>query len=142
MIDVDDRYGVDLKIEKLEVIKEFLTPKDIELIFVSDSEISEINSDFRGKNSPTDVLSFPLEDMPHSPLGTIVISIDTVKRVADELSHDTDDEVALLFIHGLLHLLGYDHESDEGQMREKESELIEKFKLPKSLIVRNDTWNT
>jgi probable rRNA maturation factor len=84
------------------------------------------------------VLSFPLEEMPHLPLGSIVISIDRAKEVSSRLSHDCDDEVALLFIHGLLHLLGYDHESDEGQMREKEASLIKEFDLPNSLILRND----
>ena len=53
-----------------------------------------------------------------------------------QLGHGRDDETALLFTHGMLHVLGYDHESDDGQMRAKECEIIEKFRLPKSLIVR------
>jgi probable rRNA maturation factor len=138
MIVLDDRYGYDMDMQKLETIKNHLTSKEVELIFVSDSEIADINSEFRFKDAPTDVLSFPLEEMEHLPLGSIVISIDRAKQVAEELSHESSDEVALLFIHGLLHLLGYDHESDDGQMREKETSLIEEFKLPKSLITRND----
>ncbi len=55
---------------------------------------------------------------------------------AKRFKHSTDDEVALLFIHGILHLLGYDHEADSGEMRDMERELIEKFNLPDSLIVR------
>lgn len=138
MIVLDDRYGYEIELEKLEMIKESLTSKEIELIFMSDDEISEINAEFRDKNSATDVLSFPLEEMPNSPLGTIIISIDKAKQLAEELGHSEDDELSLLFIHGLLHLLGYDHEEDEGEMRKKEKQIIEDFELPNSLIVRND----
>jgi probable rRNA maturation factor len=74
--------------------------------------------------------------MPMSPLGSIVISNDFVKEKALEFGHKVSDELSLLFIHGLLHILGYDHEVDDGEMRQKEKELIEKFALPKSLIVR------
>jgi probable rRNA maturation factor len=98
----------------------------------------ELNKIYRNKDKATDVLSFPLEDMPGMPLGSIVISIDTAKKVANELGHSIEGEIKLLFIHGLLHLLGYDHETDNGEMREKEKEIIEKFNLPKSLIIRND----
>lgn len=138
MIVLDDRYGYDVELKKLQTIKEELTEKEVELIFVSNDEIAVLNQEFRDKDHATDVLSFPLSEMPHSPLGTIVISIDKVKEKADELGHSEDDELALLFIHGLLHLLGYDHEIDEGQMREKEEALIKEFELPNSLIVRNN----
>jgi probable rRNA maturation factor len=84
------------------------------------------------------VLSFPLEDVPHMPLGTIVISVDKVKEKALELGHSEEDEFTLLFIHGLLHLLGYDHEVDDGEMRLKEKEIIKTFNLPDSLILRNE----
>lgn len=69
-------------------------------------------------------------------LGSVVINLDLVELKAAQLGHGRDDETALLFTHGLLHVLGYDHESDSGQMRAKECEIIEKFRLPKSLIVR------
>lgn len=72
------------------------------------------------------------------PLGSVVINLDLVELKAAQLGHGRDDETALLFTHGLLHVLGYDHESDSGQMRAKECEIIEKFRLPKSLIVRTD----
>ena len=74
--------------------------------------------------------------MPMAPLGSIVISNYHVETKAKEFLHETNDELALLFIHGLLHILGYDHEVDNGEMREKEKELIQKFNLPNSLIVR------
>ena len=72
------------------------------------------------------------------PLGSVVINLDLVELKAAQLGHGADDETALLFTHGLLHVLGYDHENDGGQMRAKECEIIEKFRLPKSLIVRTE----
>lgn len=71
-------------------------------------------------------------------LGSVVINLDLVELKAAQLGHGRDDETALLFTHGMLHVLGYDHESDDGQMRVKECEIIEKFRLPKSLIVRTE----
>lgn len=71
-------------------------------------------------------------------LGSVVINLDLVELKAAQLGHGRDDETALLFTHGMLHVLGYDHESDDGQMRAKECEIIEKFCLPKSLIVRTE----
>ena len=71
-------------------------------------------------------------------LGSVVINLDLVELKAAQLGHGRDDETALLFTHGLLHVLGFDHESDDGQMRAKECEIIEKFRLPKSLIVRTE----
>jgi probable rRNA maturation factor len=59
-----------------------------------------------------------------------------VSKKAKELGHSEQDELSLLFIHGMLHLLGFDHEVDEGEMREKEKALINTFDLPKSLIIR------
>ena len=64
--------------------------------------------------------------------------MDLAKRKANELGHNVNDEIALLFTHGFLHILGFDHETDNGEMREKEREIIENFKLPKSLIIRNE----
>ena len=137
MIDFDNRTDYSFDIKELEEIYKYLTNKDIELILTTDEEIRELNKIYRNKDKATDVLSFPLEDMPGMPLGSIVISLDTAKRVANELGHSIEEEIKLLFIHGLLHLLGYDHEIDNGEMREKEKEIIEKFNLPNSLIIRS-----
>ena len=137
MIEFDNRTDFNFDLNSLKEIYEYLTQKDIELILTDDKEIQELNKTYRQKDKPTDVLSFPLEEMPGMPLGSIVISIDTAKRGAKEFGHSVEDEIKLLFIHGLLHLLGYDHEVDNGEMREKEKEIIEKFNLPDSLIVRN-----
>jgi len=136
MIEFDNRTSYDINFIALDYISSSLTKKDIELIITDNKEMKEINKLHRNIDKDTDVLSFPYEDMPMSPLGSIVISYSYVINKAKELKHKESDELALLFIHGLLHLLGYDHEIDDGEMREKESELIQKFNLPKSLIIR------
>lgn len=82
--------------------------------------------------------NFGVGNFAPAPLGSVVINLDLVELKAAQLGHGTDDETALLFTHGMLHVLGYDHESDDGQMRAKECEIIEKFHLPKSLIVRTE----
>ena len=82
--------------------------------------------------------NFDGENFAPALLGSVVINLDLVELKAAQLGHSADDETALLFTHGLLHVLGFDHESDDGQMRVKECEIIEKFRLPKSLIVRTD----
>jgi len=136
MIDFYNRTDKTYSITRLESIAEALSDLEIELILTDNQEIAEINREFRGIDKATDVLSFPSDPFPGAPLGSIVISIDKVELVSQELGHSIDDEMALLFIHGMLHLLGYDHETDNGEMRDKESELIARFQLPKSLIVR------
>jgi len=136
MIELDNRTSLNVNLDMLQNISDSLNDKDIELIITDADEMQEINKTHRQIDKSTDVLSFPYEDMPISPLGSIVISALHVETLAKELGHTNDDELALLFTHGLLHLLGYDHEVDNGEMREKELQLIEKFNLPKSLIVR------
>ena len=138
MIDIDNKTDYKINKDLLEKISNELTKKEIELIVTSNEEIQTINKEQRAIDKPTDVLSFPYEDMPMVPLGSIVISIDYVRNKAEELGHSEDDEFTLLFIHGLLHLLGYDHECDNGEMREMEQELIHKLGLPESLIVRTE----
>ena len=121
----------------LEQIADFLGAGDVELVFVNDDEMRKINREHRGIDKATDVLSFPYEQIPGGLMGSVVISTDTANRVASELGHSIECEIALLFLHGVLHILGYDHEIDNGQMREKEKEVIEHFSLPDSLIIRN-----
>ena len=138
MIELDNRTSIDVDINALEAIAHSMTQKEIELIITNSQEMQEINKAHRGIDKDTDVLSFPYEEMPMSPLGSIVISSSHVQNKAKELGHNQSEELSLLFIHGLLHLLGYDHEVDNGEMRQKEEELIKKFDLPDSLIVRNN----
>jgi len=136
MIELDNRTSMQIEIEPLSKIAESLTNREIELLIISNNEIKQINKDHRGIDSPTDVLSFPYNDTPMSPLGSIVISCDLAEEKASEYGHSNMDEVSLLFIHGLLHLLGFDHELDNGEMRTEEARLIKEFNLPDSLIVR------
>ena len=138
MILIDDRVKTDYDFSILEQILEGLSDRDVEFIITDDDEIRTLNAQFRGIDKATDVLSFPLEEIPFMPLGTIVVSIDKIRQRAKEFGHSGEDESALLFIHGLLHLLGYDHEVDNGEMREKEKEIIKEHDLPDSLILRND----
>ena len=138
MIELDNRSTLHVDENFLNKITITLTDKEIELIITDDAEMQAINLAHRGIDKTTDVLSFPYEAMPMSPLGSIVISENFVKQRAKELHHSEDAELSLLFIHGVLHLLGYDHEVDNGEMRQKEKELIEAFSLPKSLIVRSE----
>ena len=121
----------------LEQIADFLGAGDVELVFVNNDEMREINHEQRGIDKATDVLSFPYEQVSGGLMGSVVISTDTASRVAGELGHSIECEIALLFLHGVLHILGYDHEIDNGQMRQKEKEVIEHFSLPDSLIIRN-----
>ncbi|RXJ87371.1 rRNA maturation RNase YbeY [Arcobacter sp. CECT 8985] len=138
MIELDDQVDLNIDITLLEEISNSLTTKDIELIITDNEQIKELNKQHRNIDKATDVLSFPLEfDMPQMPLGSIVISKNFVEDKATEYNHSIQNEFTLLFIHGLLHLLGYDHEIDEGQHRQKEEELITKYNLPDSLIIRN-----
>lgn len=136
--ETDDQAAEEV-LTDLSKIHRSLTDREMELIFVEDAQIREINRTSRDMDKATDVLSFPI-DFPGSPLiGTVVISLETARRAAEELGHDYEAEIKLLFIHGLLHLLGFDHETDNGEMRKKEEALIAEFGLPDSLIVRNES---
>ena len=139
MIVLNNKTDLEISLNLLENIASNFSNKEIELVVVNKEEMHQINLKQRGVDKTTDVLSFPLEDIHHFPLGSIVINSDFVKIKAKEFNHSKNDEFALLFIQGLLHLCGYDHEKDSGEMREKEKEIIEKFNLPKSLIIRTES---
>ena len=131
----ETKYKVDLTL--ISQISQEINSGEIELILTTNDEIHEINLNTRGVDKPTDVLSFPYENMPNVPLGSIVISSDFVEQYSNKYNHSFDDEFNLLFIHGFLHLIGYDHEVDNGEHRQKEEEIIKQYNLPDSLIVRN-----
>jgi len=131
----DNQTNFTTPLDILEDISSSFTNREIELIITDSLTMQDINATYRDKNISTDVLSFPLEG-DFMPLGSIVISIDFVYDKAKFFGHSNEEEFTLLFIHGLLHLLGFDHELDNGEMREKEKEIIKRFSLPKSLIVR------
>ena len=135
MIELDNRVEYSVEIDFFQNLSNEFSSKDIELILIDSDEMKNINREQRGIDKSTDVLSFPYND--EHILGTIVICIDFVIEGAKKYNHSQNDEFALLFIHGLLHLLGFDHENDNGEMRLKEEEIILRYNLPKSLIVRN-----
>jgi len=99
----------------------------VTIAFVSDSKIRTLNKTFRGIDKPTDVLSFPAEET--NELGDIAISVETAARQAKENGLTLTGEIAQLILHGLLHLSGYDHETDNGQMNREELRLRKKLRL-------------
>ena len=138
MIELENNTNLEIDISNLENIANTLTKKDIELVVVNNEEMRLLNKEHRNIDKATDVLSFPMDfDFPNMPLGSIVVSTDFVEEKSKEYGHTFNEEFSLLFIHGILHLLGYDHEVDNGEHRQKEEELIKEFNLPDSLIIRN-----
>lgn len=98
------------------------------IAFVSDRKSRELNRMFRGIDKPTDVLSFPSGDSG-SELGDIAVSIETAKIQARQNGLSLDREIAQLILHGLLHLCGYDHETDNGEMNRLELQLRRRLKI-------------
>lgn len=145
-----DSIKKDLKLQ--ESIYKYIESLDkqnlyTELIFVDSESMQELNKQYMAKDYPTDVLSFPLEiqdiessDMPQC-LGSIIINIYEVCDKATLYKHNPYAEFSLLFIHAFLHLLGFDHERDNGEQRAVEQAIIESLGLPDSLIVRVDSKN-
>ena len=145
-----DSIQKDLKLQ--ESIYKYIESLDkqnlyTELIFVDSESMQELNKQYMAKDYPTDVLSFPLEiqdiessDMPQC-LGSIIINIYEVCDKATLYKHNPYAEFSLLFIHAFLHLLGFDHECDNGEQRAVEQAIIESLGLPDSLIVRIDSKN-
>ena len=110
----------------------------INVALVTDREIRKLNREFRGKNKPTDVLSFPApRPLASGLLGDIAIATGVAKRQARERRHSVQTELRVLALHGLLHLLGYDHERDDGRMQRVERTLRRKGGLREGLIDRS-----
>ncbi|QDY83372.1 rRNA maturation RNase YbeY [Paenibacillus polymyxa] len=124
---------------------EGITDGEVALTFVNDDQIHELNRDYRGIDRPTDVLSFamketldeeleiiyepteenPLNDVP-DVLGDIIISVQTAQAQSEEYGHSIEREIGFLFVHGFLHLLGYDHQDDvsEAEMMGKQEAVL------------------
>lgn len=109
---------------------------ELSILFTDDAEIQKLNSAYRFKNKPTDVLSFSLLEgddtgVPTTSLGDIAVSLETAEKQAPEYGNSFPEEILRLLIHGVLHLLGYDHENvseaEVRRMQEKEDELFEKY---------------
>ena len=98
---------------------------------VSDKEIARLNRRYRGRPRATDVLSFPASNghKRSGYRGDVVISVETARRNARRYGHRVEEEIKLLTLHGVLHLLGYDHEADQGQMDRREHELRRRLGL-------------
>jgi probable rRNA maturation factor len=107
----------------------------VNVLITGNRELQELNRRFRGKNHPTDVLSFP-SSASDGLAGEIAISAEIASQNAHRLGHNPADEIRILVLHGVLHLAGYDHERDRGEMAAKEQRLRKKLGLPSGLIER------
>ena len=112
--------------------------RDATVCFVDDAEIARLNCEFRGKRKATDVLSFPFGANRNGKanraeardyLGDIAISPAVARRNAKQLGRTVDEELRVLMLHGALHLLGYDHETDDGRMDRVETRLRKRLGL-------------
>lgn len=104
-------------------------------LIAGDMELLRLNKQFRGKKYPADVLSFPSGSLK-GELGEMAISADRALDQAAEFGHGVGDEVRILMLHGVLHLLGYDHETDDGEMARVEARWRKTLGLPQSLTER------
>lgn len=112
----------------------------VTVLLTTDAGIRELNRRFRGINKATDVLSFPAaEPVVSEVAGDLAISVPTARRQAAEQGHSLSTEIKVLLLHGLLHLAGYDHEADAGQMARRERLLRGRLGLPQGLIERSAT---
>ncbi|KKB33383.1 rRNA maturation RNase YbeY [Bacillus thermotolerans] len=149
MIDETEKLGK----EAFQLVEEVLNlaadkeqvagDSEVSVTFTDNERIREINRDYRGKDTPTDVISFALEEMTEEELaisgaedlprmlGDIIISIPRAKEQAEEYGHSFERELGFLAVHGLLHLLGYDHmtEEDEKVMFQKQKDILNEYGL-------------
>ncbi|MCL2841009.1 MAG: rRNA maturation RNase YbeY [Defluviitaleaceae bacterium] len=126
-------YRVILRQVILEGLRHEARAKDCEisLSFVTVGEIQDLNDAYRDKDEPTDVLSFPAMGGVSASLGDIVICVEVAQGQAEEYGHSLEREMAFLTVHGLLHLLGYDHKTpeDDARMVQTQKEILEKVGL-------------
>lgn len=110
---------------------------EVAVQLTTDAALRKLNRQFRGKNKATDVLSFPAGGIGAEEIaGDLAISVPTALRQAIEQGHSLSVEIKILILHGLLHLAGYDHEADQGQMARRERLLRARLSLPQGLIER------
>jgi probable rRNA maturation factor len=110
---------------------------EVHVLLADDATLKRLNRTFRGKNVATDVLSFPAGDANGSGVaGDLAISLETAERQAVRFGHSLRDEVRVLLLHGVLHLAGFDHEADAGEMAAREAELRRELRVETSLIAR------
>ncbi len=113
----------------------------VTVLLTTDAAIRDLNRRFRGKDEATDVLSFPANRLQNTKpaervAGDLAIGVETARKQATEQRHTLGVELRVLILHGLLHLAGYDHETDAGKMQRREGQLRAKLGLPQGLIER------
>lgn len=148
-IDVDDRLEELIRktVEMALNLEGVRSDLEVSVALVDNDYIRELNKTYRGKDAPTDVLSFPMlepgevDDVPSEGeveqlLGDIVISLEKAEEQAKSYGHSFEREVAFLVVHGVLHLLGYDHEIEEERkiMRQKEEEALKALGLTREAL--------
>lgn len=113
---------------------------EVHVLLADDATLRRLNRSFRGKNKATDVLSFPACDANQGNgsgvAGDLAVSLETAARQAVRFGHSLRDEVRVLLLHGVLHLAGFDHETDAGEMAVREAKLRKELRLGTSLIAR------
>jgi probable rRNA maturation factor len=116
---------------------------EVSVLLTTDQAIRRLNRQFRRMNKATDVLSFPApQEATGEVAGDLAISVPTALRQAREQRHSLSVEIKVLILHGLLHLAGFDHEADDGQMARRERLLRGRLGLPLGLIERTETGVT
>ncbi|MDY0408473.1 rRNA maturation RNase YbeY [Virgibacillus soli] len=139
---LDDHITLVKKVIQFALEKENYPDAEVSITFVNNDDIQEINRDYRGQDRPTDVISFALEEISEDEvvlqgkdipvvLGDIIISVQRTEEQAKEYNHSFERELAFLAVHGLLHLLGYDHQTkeEEKQMFSKQEDILGEFHL-------------
>ena len=131
--EIPDLINQKIKRKLERVLKDLVCPeKELSILFTDDKRIADLNNRYLGRKGPTNVLAFPMQEVPTSEyespmLGDVVISVCAALRESEEFGENLEYTIDRLLIHGLLHLLGFDHEVDNGEMRLKEKEIIEKL---------------
>jgi len=109
----------------------------VSVLVTGSRELQRLNQKFRAQDKPTDVLSFPaLSGASEGLAGDVAVSAEIAAQNARQLGHEVAEEIKILVLHGVLHLAGYDHEHDHGEMARKEQQLRRALRLPVGLIER------
>ncbi|MBI4908084.1 MAG: rRNA maturation RNase YbeY [Acidobacteria bacterium] len=116
------------------LIHEVTSNAGFDVLVSNDARLHQLNRDFLGHDYPTDVLSFPNAD--RVPLGEVAISVNRAAAQAADFGHTVNDEIEILMLHGALHLMGMDHETDKGAMARAEKKWRELLALPRALTER------
>ena len=109
--------------------------REFHCLITDDSELRRLNRQFQGRNYATDVLSFPAAN-DAGFLGELAVSADRAAKQARQFGHSQLDEIRILILHGVLHLMGMDHETDRGEMARAETRWRKRLNLPDGLIAR------